>query len=144
MFLLLSAMSSAALPAFPNAVYDQLKLRDGVECAALGPATSELKGALVALTDPDLMPASVPIRAAGCLVSLFPADAEVEATVIAWMTDPERQGLALVALSRSDVLPEAAAARIVAAGRASAISRVAAAADQLRETSVHPAVRALQ
>lgn len=137
------ATDPMASPTFPAAVYDQLKVRDSAECSALGVASTELKAALVVLTDPALLPAAVPVRAAGCLVSMFPADVEVETAIMAWIGDPERQGLALVALARTDALPEAAAVRIVTAGRQSAVTRVATAANALRTTSLHAAVRAL-
>jgi hypothetical protein len=77
------------------------------------------------------------------LVSLFPADADVEAAVIGWISDTERQGLALVALARTDTLPADLALRLVTAARASAVPRVAAAAEGLRNTSIHTAIRAL-
>ena len=142
MVLALASLVLAGAPDVSGPVYAQLNARDGVECSALGLATPDLKSQLFALTDPAILPAAVPIRAAGCLISLFPAEPDVETAVTAWMSDPERQGFGLVALSRLDAFPEPAALRIVTAARLSAIARVAASAETVRATSIYPSVRA--
>lgn len=96
--------------------YRALRSRDGVSCADLGEATPALRDELLALTDPAVLPSSVPMRAAGCLVSRFGADPVVAEAVLPWMTDPSRRGLALVVAGGVDSFPEPVAVRIAEAG----------------------------
>lgn len=82
-----------------------LSARDYVGCSALGAATDTLYTELVAATDPSILPGSVPVRAADCLLTLYPTRAELGAVLLPWMSDPERAGLAMVVAARIDELP---------------------------------------
>lgn len=92
--------------AFASPAYDQLKLRDPVPCSGLGEATPALRDELLALASPATLPSVVPMRAADCLADRFGEDPAVQAAFLAWMTDPERPGQALLVLGRADTLPE--------------------------------------
>lgn len=101
-----------------GALYRALRVRDGVSCLSLGEPTPALRDGLMALTDPAVEPSAVPVRAAGCLVALFPSDPTVDEAVVAWVSDPERRGLALVVAGNVDVLPADVAVRVARAAAA--------------------------
>lgn len=106
---------AATTPASPANLGQALAARDGVGCAGLGVADSALRDGLIAHTDPTLMPPWVPVRAAGCLIELFPADPVTLSTVTPWMTDPGAAGLALVVAQQIDRFPAADAAKLAVA-----------------------------
>jgi hypothetical protein len=82
-------------------LYHLLASRDGVDCAALHASVDEL----VAMTDPAIQPPWVPVRAAECLVVTYPAEKRVAETILPWLDDPARKGLALVVAQHVDLLP---------------------------------------
>lgn len=120
-----------------------LAARDGVSCLDLGEPTGALRDELMALAQPDVMPPAVPVRAAGCLAERFGTDPVVQDAVVAWTADESRQGLALAALLRVDLLGEPGAVRAVQAALASPLPRVSQKARDMAPGSVHPSVRAL-
>ena len=102
---------------------DLLRLRDAVPCTSLGATTPELRAELLGLAQGEEMPPWVPMRAADCLVTLYAADPTLRETLLPWMADPERAGLALLVLDRIDLLPTATAVPLAtaAAGVADAL-----------------------
>lgn len=137
MLLLLSSV------AFAEPALDRLKSRDAVDCASLGEATPALRDELLALTDPALLPATVPMRATACLVERFAADGVVQAAFTAWLQDPTRPGEVLVVLGHEAALPEAFAAELVRGALAAPNARVAAKARSVAARSPHAPVNAL-
>jgi hypothetical protein len=143
--LLVSTLALAADPAAPvtpapvvpldPVVVRALSAHDGVDCATLPVAGAD---DLARYAQPDLAPASVPVRAVGCLVARYPT--AVAGIAAPWMTDPTREGLVLTVLSAMDSLPEADA---VALGVAALSSPVAPRCGRMLKRSAHPAVRAL-
>jgi hypothetical protein len=103
--------------ALAGQVYDTLKLRDGVACATLGTSV-EVRDELLALTDPTVMPAWVPIRAASCLVEEFSSDPVVVDAAASWVMDPARAGLGFVVARRIDEFSVADGVRISRAAAA--------------------------
>ena len=124
-------------------VQTALSARDGVSCMALGEHTDALRDELLALSQPEVMPPAVPVRAATCLAERFGTDPLVQDVIVGWSSDESRQGLALAALLRVDLLGEPGAARLVQAALLSPLPRVAQKAAEMAPGSVHPAVRAL-
>jgi len=103
---MLSMLFSLALAASPSdALYQQLSLRDGVSCSSLGTVNATLRDQLLELSAPTMMPPSVPVRAADCLVSLFAADPVVQATFVAWAGDIGHAGQTLLVVGRLAELP---------------------------------------
>ncbi|MFZ5480665.1 MAG: hypothetical protein ACOZNI_28140 [Myxococcota bacterium] len=94
--------------------YEVLRARDEPGCAALGEVARE---ELAGLAEEDVQPPWVPVRAARCLVELYP-DAETAARVRPWMADPSRAGLALVVVGKLDLLPLAEATELARAALA--------------------------
>ncbi|MBM4367222.1 MAG: hypothetical protein FJ102_13510 [Deltaproteobacteria bacterium] len=129
--------------AFASPVSDALAARDGVDCMSLGDPSPALRDELLALTDPAILPPSVPMRAASCLAERFGTESVVQDAIVAWSTDSERQGLAMAALLRVDLLGEPGAVRVIQAALASPLPRVATKAREMVPGSVHPAVRGL-
>ncbi len=129
--------------ALASPVSDALAARDGVDCLSLGEPTSMLRDELLGLTDPAILPSSVPMRAASCLAERFGTESVVQDAIVAWSSDSERQGLAMAALMRVDLLGEPGALRVVQAALASPLPRVATKAREMVPGSIHPAVRAL-
>lgn len=123
--------SALAAPA-----YDLLKQRDAVSCADLGEATPALRDELLALTAPELLPASVPMRAVQCLAERFADDSAVQAAFAAWPADAARPGQVLLLLSRVESLPPAVATPLVRAALVAPHERVRAKAERVR--AAHP------
>jgi hypothetical protein len=99
----------------------RLSSRHGIDCATLGAATPALRDALLALTDPDLKPSSVPVRAAACLAQVFGSEDVVRARVLAWIADPGTQGLALAAVGAEGALAADTSFRAAVASAIAAI-----------------------
>lgn len=129
--------------ALATPVSDALAARDGMDCMSLGEPSAALRDELLALTDPSILPAAVPMRAASCLAERFGTESVVQDAIVAWSIDSERQGLAMAALMRVDLLGEPGAVRVVQAALASPLPRVATKAGEMVPGSIHPAVRAL-
>ncbi|MSQ00422.1 MAG: hypothetical protein EXR71_00845 [Myxococcales bacterium] len=121
--------------ALAGPVYDLLKLRDGVGCDALGEATPALRDELLAAAAPDVLPASVPQRAALCLAQRFPADASVRTTLVGWTDDPARVGQVLLLLANTEGLRDPLATELVTAALLAPDERVRARAHR---ATVHP------
>lgn len=115
MISLLLMVSTSSFAADVQTVQMTLAQRDGMSCAQLGTADATLRDQLLSLTAPDLMPPSVPIRAAECLVELYPTDPTVHTAFTAWMSDSERAGLALLVIGRLDRLPLTTAVQLATA-----------------------------
>ncbi len=88
-----------------NPVIHALRARDPAPCAAL-PADPDLAATLHAIAVTDIAPAWVPLRAAGCLTELFPADPRFIGWVTPWFTDEDFGGLGLAVLTTSLANPE--------------------------------------
>ncbi|GDX81483.1 hypothetical protein LBMAG42_32940 [Deltaproteobacteria bacterium] len=129
--------------AFAAPAFDLLKLRDPVPCAALGEATPVLRDELLLLTAPDILPSSVPMRAADCLAERFAEDPAVQAAFTAWTLDPARPGQVLLLLGRADTLPEPMALALVRGSLASPSARVSEKARSVAELSAAASIRAL-
>ncbi len=129
--------------ALASPVSTALSARDGVSCATLGEHSDALRDELMALSQPDVLPPAVPVRAATCLAERFGTDPRVQDAMLSWVSDESRQGLALAALMRVDLLGEPGAVRMVQAALSSPLPRVAQKATEMVPGSVHPAVRAL-
>ena len=83
------------------APYDVLKTRDEVGC----PFERSDRDELIRLAeDVTMQPSWVAVRAAGCALD-WGDDPVVAAKAVAWMTDAERPGLALVVAGRIESLP---------------------------------------
>lgn len=133
MMLLSFALASAG-PA-----YELLRQRDPVTCGDLGEATPGLRDELIGLTDPEIRPVLVHIRAANCLSERFSADPVVQGRFAGWMTSSETAGLALAVLHRAgDMAPEVAR-DLVGRAALSPNARVRATAMQLALTLPEPA-----
>jgi hypothetical protein len=133
--------SAPPVPAAPPLVLDPVVVRalsahDGVECAALPVAGAD---DLARYTAPDLAPATVPVRAAECLVARYPS--AVVGVATPWMEDPARAGLALVVLAAMDAIPETEARALGESALRS--PTLGARCGRILKRSVHPAVRAL-
>ena len=99
--LLLSLVSAETLIA--DDLYRELSARDGVaSCEKLQESYSDLQDGLKSLVSNDIKPSYVPIRAATCLLELYPEDLE---TYQAWMQKTEMLGLARLTVSRLETLP---------------------------------------
>ena len=120
-----------------------LSLRDPVPCASLGATTPELKADLLGLAQGDQMPPWVPMRAAECVLSLYATDITLKDTLLPWMTDPERAGLALLVLDHIDLLPLESATPLAAAAATAADPTWAARFRDRISRSTRPEVRAV-
>ena len=81
----------------------QLSLRDGSpSCAKLAEENDGLQQDLQSLISVDIRPSYVPMRAANCLLELYPADVE---TYKVWMVSPENRGLAFLVINKMNTLP---------------------------------------
>jgi hypothetical protein len=134
-------MLGLAAMAYAGAL-ETLRTRDDAGCAALGEATPALRAELADLAEADVQPPWASVRAAGCLVTLFP-DAETAARVRPWMADPERAGLALVVVGRLDGLPAIDAADLARAALATPDTRQRARVERKLAISERPELRAL-
>lgn len=132
-----------AAPALVPSAIDLLKLRDPVPCSALGEATPALRDELLSLSAPDLLPASVPMRAADCLAERFADDSGVQAAFTSWTADPARPGQVLLLLGRVDTLPEPLVLALLGGSLASPSARLSEKARSIAESSAVPAIRAL-
>lgn len=94
-----------------------LASQDPVSCASLGPATDALYESLVALARPDLTPSIVPMRAAQCLLAVYPERPDLEGVILPWMRDPATYGFALLVAGKVDELPLALALEVTDSGR---------------------------
>jgi hypothetical protein len=121
---------------------ETLRARDDAGCAALGEPTPALRAELADLAEADVSPPWAPIRAASCLVTLFP-DEETAARVRPWMADPARAGLALVVVGELDVMPTSAAAELARAALASPDERQRARVQRRLAKSTRDELRAL-
>lgn len=136
MMLLSFALASAG-PA-----YELLRLRDPVTCADLGEATPSLRDELIGLTDPEIRPALVHIRAVNCLAERFATDPVAQGRFAGWMASDDTAGLALAVLHRAaDMAPEVAR-DLVGRAALSPNARVRATAKQLALTLPEPAAPA--
>lgn len=134
--------ATGEVAAATSATYARLRVRDGVSCASLGEATPALRDDLLALAAPGVEPPAVPIRAAQCLVALFPTDPAFADAATAWMKDPERAGLALVVAGGVDALPEPTAVRLAEASRTMPDEAARGRIARRLARSARPAVRA--
>lgn len=136
---LASSTAHAAPPADADVarVADALSVRhDPPACADLAVLVARPGPVLVAVAERIESPPWVGPRAARCAVH----HAEARAAVGAWLVDPDRAGLALLAVQALDELPEAEAMPLARAAAAGPLGgRLAA---TLR-ASAHPALRAL-
>lgn len=107
-----------ALPALAADLHLALSVRDFEGCASLGAADDTLYTALVAETDPAIVPSTVPMRAAGCLIELYPQKPELATLLQTWIVDPERQGFAMLVAGRIDLLPVETAVKLAEAAKA--------------------------
>ena len=132
-----------ALAAHAADLDSALALRDGFSCSQLGTPDTALRDALIARAEPQAMPPWAPMRAAGCLIELFPTDPVTATTVLPWMTDPERGGLALVVAENIDRFPLEISVQLANAAMAAPAST---SRDRLRRrlsTSARPEVLAV-
>ncbi len=90
-----------------------LAARHDSSCEAVEALTTDPVALLRELVDHAAAPPWVPMRAADCLASRHAEAAKVD--ILAWIADPERKGLAWVALDRLDVMPEPIAIELAAA-----------------------------
>ncbi len=102
----------AALPTGPVDAGRVLSARDPVGCAQLGNADAALRDQLVPLTDPNLMPPWLPMRAAECLIELYPHDPVTTTLAAGWLTDPGTLGLALTVARKIDTFAAADAVKL--------------------------------
>ncbi len=108
-------------------------------CAALTAELQAPREALVQVVETVTMPAWVPMRAAGCLVELYP-EQESE-RLVAWVTDPEWAGAGRLVLLQLDTMPESVALKV---GEASLGGPLAELAAERLDASERPALRALR
>ncbi len=92
-----------------------LSARDGVDCASLGAADETLRTSLLALVVAADAPPTVSMRAASCLLTVYPTDPVVVAEASMWMRNPTQLGLALLVASRLPELPVVQARTLAAA-----------------------------
>jgi hypothetical protein len=93
----------ASLQAENATVFKQLANRDGPpDCSSLAVQTADIKAQLSELIEADAKPSYVPMRAANCLLELYPSDVE---TYVKWMSKPEYRGLAFLVIGKIDSLP---------------------------------------
>jgi len=87
-----------------TALYDALKIRDAAPpCASLKPMSKDLATDLIWLVDNASQPPWVGIRAAQCVIREH-HEAKA-ATIQAWVTQPDRRGLAILTFGLLDELP---------------------------------------
>jgi len=102
MILLFISLVTAKSMAQPD-LYRQLSVRDGSPpCRELQQQHFDLQSKLKILVSDDVKPSSVPIRAASCLLELYPEDLE---TYQAWIEKKETLGLAKLTVSKFEILP---------------------------------------
>lgn len=102
MILLLSSLAAAKSLAQPD-LYRQLSVRDGAPpCKELQQMHFDLQNKLKVLVSNEIKPSYVPVRAANCLLELYPEDLE---TYQGWMSKKETLGLARLTVSKLDSLP---------------------------------------
>lgn len=109
-----AAQDAAAEPADPNApmgssegyaVYRALSVRDpDPVCSEVEALSSTPVEHLVEVVDRSPMPPWVPMRAAACLVQGH--GAEIQDTLVAWVTGENTKGLAILVCDQIDALPE--------------------------------------
>ena len=104
-------------------VYDQLKLRDGFACDALG-TTPAVRDELLALAEGDVAPPYVPVRAAECLVQGFAEDPLVVERARAWVAERRWAGLGMVVADEEARFRLEDAVSIAQAARAAGDSRL--------------------
>ncbi len=121
------------------ALYDALKVRhDPPACAALAALTPDPVGDLAWLVDHAEQPAWVGVRAVECLLQ---AHAEAASPrLIAWVTDPGKRGVALIAANE---LPRVAEAQALPLARALMAGPHAALAGPRLALDPRPAVQAM-
>ena len=142
MFWLVAGASAADLG---DRVRAQASARDGADCATIYAAGEEeaVTAALVDVVEHVAQPPWAAIRAASCVASR-PTE-RVQATILGWVGDPSRPGLAVVVLERLDHF-SSADALIIGARALGATKAHPIAARQTRELlarSAHPGVSAL-
>lgn len=102
MLLFLSRLAFAEAVAEPS-VYKELLSRDGVpSCQILKERHSLLQEQLKTLISNDAKPSYVPMRAASCLLELYPQDLS---TYLSWVEKKETLGLARLTISKLETLP---------------------------------------
>jgi hypothetical protein len=130
-------------PAKPSAsqmaLYKAMKVRDPVpNCEALSALSEDIANDFVWLVDNIQRPPWVGVRAAQCVLM---SHAEAKAELIeAWMTDPLKMGVAILALGHLDELPEPLAARLA---KAALSGHLADKAGRRLQDSVHPSIQDL-
>jgi len=81
----------------------QLSQRDGSpSCTVLAEQHDNIQIKLQQLVSVDIKPSYVPMRAAGCLLELYPRDVE---TYREWMVAPENKGLAFLVINKMETMP---------------------------------------
>ena len=81
----------------------QLSQRDSIpSCALLVTQHDNLQMKLQQLVNADIKPSYVPMRAAGCLLELYPRDVD---TYREWMIAPENKGLAFLVINKMEKMP---------------------------------------
>ena len=99
MWLILLQIANAENPTLIR----QLSLRDGSpSCTKLAEEHTGLQEELQQLISADIRPSYVPMRAANCLLELYPTDLE---TYKLWMISPENRGLAFLVINKMESLP---------------------------------------
>jgi hypothetical protein len=107
--LILIQLSSANPP-----LIQQLSARDGSpSCQVLEQKHGNIQLELQQITFSDVSPSYVPMRAANCLLELYPSDVE---TYKEWMISPESKGLALLVVNKMEMLPVDVAIPLAIAG----------------------------
>ena len=141
LFLMLASLAHAVpTPSTSQtALYNAMKMRENApDCSELKQYSDTVADDLLWLMDNANQPPWVGIRAAQCILT----DHAVEkARVIdGWVVDPDRRGLAILALGMLDTLPEPVALRLAKKALAGPL---AADAKKRIANSKRPAVKAL-
>ncbi len=107
--------SSLAGPSdLPEVLHRALAAHEPARCEGLFDLGSAevVRDGLLELTDPDILPPAVPMRAVACLLSQRPDDALVQRAAAGWVSDPSTPGLALVVAHHLDRVPPGPAASL--------------------------------
>jgi hypothetical protein len=100
-----------------QAVYEALSIRDPApDCAAVEALAAEPRAALLAVVEHASMPPWAPMRAAHCLTTRHTEASKGE--LLAWMSQEETRGLALLVMAELDGLAEPIAVELAQAALA--------------------------
>ena len=94
-------------------IREQLSHRESqISCADL--KGEHLHKALIAIVESDDQPPWLPMRAAQCLIELYPKEAET--SLISWMHDSKKKGLAFMIAGQCHKLPPKTQKKVIEAG----------------------------